>query len=125
VAPEGAIDPDVVLGSAGVPSEPPAGNTGASHADRYRRWAMRTGPISDARLREFLARLPEGVLRAKGQVVVTEEGGAVAGRRVNVVGRTVSVTTCAVPGECGVEAIGLDLDPASLQLLADEYLRER
>lgn len=125
VAPHGAIDPDVVLGPIGTRVTPSAGDLGGSHDDRYRRWATHTGTTTDAGLREFLARLPDGVLRAKGEVAVAEECGTVAGRRVNVVGRTVLVTSCPVPLDGGVEAIGIDVDPTSLQLLADEYLCER
>jgi G3E family GTPase len=105
-----------------LPAEPDG-----RHGVEYVAWATRVDPVADDRLREFLQRLPDGVLRAKGEVAVIEPSGAIVGRLVQVVGRTVSVTSTAVPAAGGIEAIGAAgrLDPASLQQLADEYLETR
>ncbi len=127
-APLGEVAVEVVLGrprratGRSLPTE-----REGSHGVEYVAWAIRLGPVADDQLRGFLERLPDGVLRAKGEVAVIEPSGAIVGRLVQVVGRTVSVTSTAVPAAGGIEAIGAArrLDPASLQQLADEYLVTR
>jgi G3E family GTPase len=127
-ASHGALPIDVILGA--TPRR-----TGRRFVDpvdpvdpvRYVRWAADIGTVADCRLHEFLDRLPDGVLRAKGEVAVTSASGEVGGRLVQVVGHTVTVTPTAVPDRGRLEAIGPErvLDVASLQSLVDDYLRGR
>ena len=126
IASHGDIGIDVVLGSTSCPTDRGL----VDHDDhgasvRYVRWATDIDTIAEGRLRTFLDRLPDGVLRVKGEVAVTSSSGEVAGRLVQVVGRTVTVTPTAVPDRGGLEAIGVErlLDVASLQSLADDHLR--
>jgi len=128
IASHGLVEIDVILGA--TPS--PGGRRLVDRDDhdaaaRYVSWAIDVGTIAEDRLQTFLDRLPDGVLRAKGEVAVTSSSGELAGRLVQVVGRTVTVTPTAVPDRGGLEAIGAErlLDVASLQSLADEYLRVR
>ena len=127
LTPHDGVVAEVVLGLTPDRVAPSVEDDANGHGDRYVTWAARIGTTTDDRLLDFLHRLPEGVLRVKGEVMVTETSGAVAGRRVQVVGRTVSVTSTPVPVSGGLEAIGSRrlLDAASLQVLADEYLGER
>ena len=132
-----ATAPTVIASHGMVPIEVVLGATGPSRGQRvldpfedgssvrYEKWATVTGTVLEERLQTFLDRLPDGVLRAKGEVAVTSASGDVVGRLVQVVGSTVTVTPAAVPERGGIEAIGVEraLDVASLQSLADEYLR--
>jgi len=125
VAPNGSIGIDVVLGA--MPRH--GARRSVDHDDpgssvRYVRWATDVDTVAEAQLEVFLDHLPDGVLRAKGEVAVMSASGDVAGRLVQVVGRTVRVTSTATPTRGGLEAIGVDgvFDVASLQSLADEYL---
>ena len=95
VTPHDGVAAEVVLGLTPDEVAPSVEDAANGHGDRYVTWAARIGTTTDDRLLDFLHRLPEGVLRVKGEVTVTETSGAAAGRRVQVVGRTVSVTSTA------------------------------
>lgn len=126
IASHGMVPIEVILGAT-------RGPTGQRFLDpleagssvRYEKWSTVIGTIAEERLQSFLDRLPDGVLRAKGEVAVTSASGEVVGRLVQVVGSTVTVTPIAVPARGGIEAIGAErvLDVASLRSLADEHLR--
>ncbi len=86
-APSDVVAVEVVLGgprqAAGraSPTEPDG-----RHRAEYVAWAVRVDPVADDQLQRFLERLPDGVLRAKGEVAVIEPSGAIVGRLVQVVG---------------------------------------
>lgn len=128
VAAHGAVSIDVVLGAAAHPVVRSVGDeAGDDHRARYLTWRTEVGAVTEDRLRAFLDRLPAGVLRAKGAVVVTLSSGEVEGRLIQVVGRSVAITPTSIPDRAGIEAIGTAgvLDTSSLELLADGYLRAR
>lgn len=122
----GRVAIDVILGATARQTRHPVVDQ-VDHGDsvRYVRWSTDVGNVTEDRLQAFLDRLPDGVLRAKGEVVVTSHPGERAGRLVQVVGRTVRVTAIPIPDRGGIEAIGVEdvLDAASLESLADDYLR--
>jgi G3E family GTPase len=126
IASNGMVLIDVILGANPRPADRPF----VDHVDdgtsvRYERWATGIGTIAEDRLQTFLDRLPDGVLRAKGEVAVTLASGEVAGRLIQVVGSTVTLTPTTVPDRGGIEVIGAEqaLDVASLQSLAHDCLR--
>lgn len=126
-APDG-LDVEVVLGL-GTGRRHPAASDRAGHTEgvEYVTWSTEIGPIDEARLAEFIERLPAGVLRAKGFVEVSLPDGGTAGRLVQVVGRSVHITPWQVPARGALEVIGVAdvLGVASLEELADDYLRSR
>ncbi len=128
----GDVPLEAVLGvrpGTGSTVQPPDGTgPGPNHDDGYCRWSWRSAGLVDAAgLEAFLNAIPPGVLRLKGTVEVTEDGGEPARRLVQVVGRTVSVTSTANLTVAGLEAIGTraGLDLAKLDAAALEHLRPR
>lgn len=123
----GDVDIDILLGPV-TRSDAVAALTAVEHtSSNYVKWAWTpVGPVSASKLEEFLALLPEGVLRLKGVVAVRGEDG-VERRLVQVVGRTLSVVPAPPNAPLGFEAIGIAalLDVADLQAGAVRYLDRR
>lgn len=127
-ATNGELDVDVVLGVVHSRGSGPD-TSGSTHRDsrRYVSWATATAVVSDDDLAAFVEHLPVGVLRAKGIVAVTTSAGQLAGRLMQVVGRTATITPWSVPSRGGIEVIGVRgvLDCSSLDALDADYLRHR
>lgn len=109
VADFGAVPVDLVLGAA-MRERPDSGRP--THDPLYGRWAWTSAhPSTRAAVDEFLARVPERVLRVKGEVALDTGGGVV----VDVVGRATEVRPSATVSSSRLEAIGvgspLELDP--------------
>lgn len=122
IASHGLIPIDVVLGADRIPHALLLDKGAGGSSVGYARWAAETGIIAEDRLRVFLERLSEKVLRAKGEVAVRLVSGEVVGYLVQVVGSTITVTRTPVPEQGGIEAIAVEqtFDAISLQALADD-----
>lgn len=115
VAPDGVVDPALVLDLADPAAPGPSGGPAQEHGVQYRSWSTTGGVGGRERVKALLGDPPAGLLRFKGRLVL-DDGTCV---EAHLVGRTWSIGPAPTVSETRAVAIGLapDFDPEAFETL--------